>query len=205
MRIYSLQGRMILTMETTVGLRERKKAETRQAVHEAALRLVVEHGLDDVTVEAIADAANISRRTFSNYFSSKEDALLYGEEQRIRTLVEQVRAQPPGLTAWQALRGSAEGLHRQLGEPEREWSLRTRLARRHPSLLARQLANHARLERDLAEAVSGRSSDVPPRVLAAAFLVGLRLASHVWAEEREARTLREVMGETLDQMSRQFT
>ncbi|WP_043635696.1 TetR/AcrR family transcriptional regulator [Nonomuraea candida] len=192
-------------METTVGLRERKKAETRQAVHEAALRLVVEHGLDDVTVEAIADAANISRRTFSNYFSSKEDALLYGEEQRIRTLVEQVRAQPPGLTAWQALRGSAEGLHRQLGEPEREWSLRTRLARRHPSLLARQLANHARLERDLAEAVSGRSSDVPPRVLAAAFLVGLRLASHVWAEEREARTLREVMGETLDQMSRQFT
>ncbi|NJP94174.1 TetR family transcriptional regulator [Nonomuraea sp. FMUSA5-5] len=191
-------------METTVGLRERKKAETRQAVHEAALRLVVEHGLDAVTVEAIADAANISRRTFSNYFSGKEDALLYGEEQRIRALVEQVRAQPEGLTAWQALRASIEDLHRELGEPEREWALRTRLAKRHPSLLARQLANHAALERDLAEAVAGRESAVPGRVLAAAFLVGLRVSTHVWTEEHEARTLREVMNETLDHLAQPF-
>ncbi|MGR6913848.1 TetR/AcrR family transcriptional regulator [[Actinomadura] parvosata] len=191
-------------METTVGLRERKKAETRQAVHEAALRLVVEHGLDAVTVEAIADAANISRRTFSNYFSGKEDALLYGEEQRIRALVEQVRAQPEGLTAWQALRASIEDLYQELGEPEREWALRARLARRHPSLLARQLANHAALERDLAEAVAGRESAVPGRVLAAAFLVGLRVSTHVWTEEHEARTLREVMNETLDHLAQPF-
>ncbi|MEV1000163.1 TetR family transcriptional regulator [Nonomuraea sp. NPDC050202] len=191
-------------METTVGLRERKKAETRQAVHEAALRLVVEHGLDAVTVEAIADAANISRRTFSNYFSGKEDALLYGEEQRILALVEQVRAQPAGLTAWQALRASVEDLYRELGEPEREWALRARLAKRHPSLLARQLANHAALERDLVEAVGDRPATVPPRVLAAAFLVGLRVATHLWTEEREARTLREVMNETLDQMAQPF-
>ncbi|MCP2363687.1 AcrR family transcriptional regulator [Nonomuraea thailandensis] len=192
-------------METTVGLRERKKAETRQAVHEAALRLVVEHGLDAVTVEAIADAANISRRTFSNYFSGKEDALLYGEEQRIRALVEQLRAQPEGLTAWQALRRSIDDVQRELQEPEREWALRTRLAKRHPSLLARQLANHAALERDLVEAVGDRPTTVPPRVLAAAFLVALRVAAHLWAEEREARTLREVMSETLDQMAQQFT
>ncbi|GAA4915061.1 TetR/AcrR family transcriptional regulator [Nonomuraea thailandensis] len=188
-----------------MGLRERKKAETRQAVHEAALRLVVEHGLDAVTVEAIADAANISRRTFSNYFSGKEDALLYGEEQRIRALVEQLRAQPEGLTAWQALRRSIDDVQRELQEPEREWALRTRLAKRHPSLLARQLANHAALERDLVEAVGDRPTTVPPRVLAAAFLVALRVAAHLWAEEREARTLREVMSETLDQMAQQFT
>ncbi|GAA2874883.1 TetR/AcrR family transcriptional regulator [Nonomuraea rubra] len=191
-------------METTVGLRERKKAETRQAVHEAALRLVVEHGLDAVTVEAIADAANISRRTFSNYFSGKEDALLYGEEQRILALVEQVRAQPAGFTAWQALRASIEDLHQELGEPQREWSLRARLAKRHPSLLARQLANHAGLERDLADAVADRPTTVPPRVLAAAFLVGLRVATHLWSEEREERTLREVMSETLDQLAQPF-
>ncbi|MGW3349892.1 TetR/AcrR family transcriptional regulator [Nonomuraea rubra] len=191
-------------METTVGLRERKKAETRQAVHEAALRLVVEHGLDAVTVEAIADAANISRRTFSNYFSGKEDALLYGEEQRFLALVEQVRAQPAEFTAWQALRASIEDLHQELGEPQREWSLRARLAKRHPSLLARQLANHAGLERDLADAVADRPTTVPPRVLAAAFLVGLRVATNLWSEEREERTLREVMSETLDQLAQPF-
>ncbi|GAA3694549.1 TetR/AcrR family transcriptional regulator [Nonomuraea antimicrobica] len=191
-------------METTMGLRERKKAETRQAVHEAALRLVIEHGLDAVTVEAIADAANISRRTFSNYFSGKEDALLYGEEQRIRALVEWVRKQPPEVPAWQVLRGSADHLNREMGEPERESATRARLARQHPSLLARQLANHAALERDLADAIDGRPAQVSPRVLAAAFLVAIRLAAQVWTEEREARTLREVATEILDQMARSF-
>ncbi|TDD26010.1 TetR/AcrR family transcriptional regulator [Nonomuraea diastatica] len=192
-------------METTVGLRERKKAATRQAVHEAALRLVVEHGLDHVTVESIADAANISRRTFSNYFAGKEDAVLYGEEQRFRTLVRQVRAQPPGRPAWQALRGATEELYQELGEPEREWALRTRLARQHPSLLARQLANHAALERDLSEALAERESAVPPRVMAAAFLVGLRVATYLWSDEQESRTLIDVVNETFDQLARPFT
>ncbi|PZG19032.1 TetR/AcrR family transcriptional regulator [Nonomuraea aridisoli] len=192
-------------MDMNVGLRERKKAETRQAVHEAALRLVVEHGLDAVTVEAIADAANISRRTFSNYFSGKEDALLYGEEQRIRRLVEQVRSQPADMTAWQALRLSVQELYHQMGEPEREWALRTRLAKRHPSILARQLASLAALERDLADAIADRESTVPPRVMAAATLVALRLASHKWTEEDEARTLLDVVEETLSQMAQPFT
>src|SRR5262245_35127855 len=98
-------------MSSTAGLRERKKAETRQAVHEAALRLAVEHGLDRVTVEAIADAANISRRTFSNYFDGKEDALLYGDEQFLSSLVRRIREQPPGHSAWRALRGALDSLH----------------------------------------------------------------------------------------------
>ncbi|GAA3545035.1 TetR/AcrR family transcriptional regulator [Nonomuraea rosea] len=191
-------------MDSTVGLRERKKAETRQAVHEATLRLVVEHGLDAVTVEAIADAANISRRTFSNYFDGKEDALLYGEEQRVRALVAQVRTQPAELGAWAALRGAVEAMFHDVGEPEREWSQRTRLAKRHPSLLARQLANLAALERDLAEAVGGRESPVSPRVLAAALMTAMRLAMHQWIEEEQVRTMREVVRENLDQIARPF-
>ncbi|NUP62519.1 MAG: TetR family transcriptional regulator [Nonomuraea sp.] len=191
-------------MDSTGGLRERKKAETRQAVHEAAMRLVAEHGLDAVTVENIADAANISRRTFSNYFTGKEDAVLYGEEQRIRDLVGKVRAQPAARTAWQALRGAIEDVFDEVGEPAREWAERTRLAKRHPALLARQLANHAALERDLAQAISERESPVPPRVMAAGFLTALRLGSHLWVEERQERSLREVMNEMLGEMARPF-
>ncbi len=192
-------------MDSTLGLRERKKAETRQSVHEAAVRLVEEYGLDAVTVEAIADAANISRRTFSNYFAGKEDALLWGEEQRFRTLLAEVRAQPPILPAWQALSTAVHDLCERMGPPDGEWASRTRLAKRYPALLARQLANHAALERELAQAIAEHPCPAQPRVLAAACLSALRVAAHVWVEEQQVRSLVEVCDEIFDEMGRSFT
>jgi AcrR family transcriptional regulator len=191
---------------STAGLRERKKAETRQAVHEATLRLAVEHGLENVTAEAIADAANTSRRTFSNYFGSKEDALLYGDEQRIGELVRRVRDQPRGLTAWQALRAALSGFYEGDGRPDREQAVRARLVKRHPSLLARQLANRARMEAELSRLVAGREQPggVSPEVIAGAFLTALRVATHQWIAEPETRSLQELTDEALDQIARPF-
>ncbi|MEE4491940.1 TetR family transcriptional regulator [Streptomyces sp. NPDC050529] len=191
-------------MERAVGLRERKKEATRQAVHEAALRLTVEHGFDQLTVEAVADAAGISRRTFSNYFAGKEDALLHGEEQQIRELVRAVRERPAEEGAWTALRAAVAQFAERVAPPEREWAVRTRLAMRHPSLLARQLANHAAMERDLAEAVAARRTPVRPLVLAAAFLSSLRIAMRMWIEEDLAREPIDVIDEILDEMGRSF-
>jgi AcrR family transcriptional regulator len=59
-----------------MGLRERKKAQTRAALSWAALRLTVEHGFNNVKVEDIAEAAGVSPRTFNNYFSSKGEAIV---------------------------------------------------------------------------------------------------------------------------------
>ncbi|WP_418277330.1 TetR/AcrR family transcriptional regulator [Isoptericola jiangsuensis] len=59
-----------------VGLRERKKRERSAEIVDAAQRLVLDRGLDDVTVEEIAEAAGISPRTFFNYFETKDDAVL---------------------------------------------------------------------------------------------------------------------------------
>lgn len=62
--------------QSTTSLRERKRAETWAALHEAASTMVLEDGLHAVTVDAIAAQANVSPRTFFNYFRSKEDAIL---------------------------------------------------------------------------------------------------------------------------------
>ncbi|GAA2424649.1 TetR/AcrR family transcriptional regulator [Streptomyces macrosporus] len=194
-------------MEHTLGLRERKKAATRQAVHEATLHLVVEHGFEHVTIEAIADAAGISRRTFSNYFAGKEDALLYGEEEQIRAFVQAVRARPADEPAWTALRRALRVLSHRHGRPDPEWAVRTRLAKRHPSVLARQLANHAALERDLALAVAERRGPegVRPQIVAAAFLTAARIGMHLWTEEEQTRDPVEVIEEILEEMAAPFS
>ena len=65
-----------LTPATGESLRDRKARLTRAAIHEAAVRLACEHGLDAATVAQIAEAAGVSPRTFFNYFATKEDAVL---------------------------------------------------------------------------------------------------------------------------------
>ena len=61
---------------TDVGLRERKKKQTRDAIHEAAYRLISESGLEATTIDQICHAADVSTRTFFNYFPSKAAAAL---------------------------------------------------------------------------------------------------------------------------------
>jgi AcrR family transcriptional regulator len=61
---------------SATGLRERKRDATRRSIEEAALALAFERGVEDTTVDAIATRAQISTRTFFNYFGSKEDAVL---------------------------------------------------------------------------------------------------------------------------------
>ncbi len=73
-------------MEAPVSLRERKKLATRRLLRRAALDLVAERGLTNVTVEDIAEAADVSPRTFFNYFPSKEAALFGGDPDRAAEL-----------------------------------------------------------------------------------------------------------------------
>ena len=76
------------------GLRERKKAETRRSIMTAVMGLALVRGLDAVTTEEIADAANVSVRTFHNYFGSKEDALVAAWRSEFQPYVDALRDRP---------------------------------------------------------------------------------------------------------------
>src|SRR5688500_9321010 len=89
------------------GLRERKKAETRRALASAALRLAEELGPDRVTIEAIADAAGVSPRTFFNYFPSKDDAVAGTPPAHSSELLADLLARPEAEGPLDALRATA--------------------------------------------------------------------------------------------------
>jgi AcrR family transcriptional regulator len=71
-----------------MGLRERKKQQTRAALVEAAARLFAEKGYDKTTVAEIAAAADVSTRTFFSYFHAKQDVLFAGTDQRLKAIAE---------------------------------------------------------------------------------------------------------------------
>jgi AcrR family transcriptional regulator len=170
-----------------VGLRERKKTATRQALHEAAVRLAVERGVDNVTIEAIADAASVSRRTFSNYFAGKEQALLYGDETRLRGLLDLTHARPATEPPWTALARAAEEFAAEHRD-DPDWLVQVRLLRRHPALLAQQVATYAAAERELAGEIITRlpadaTASLRARLLAATYLSTLRVATQLWLDQ----------------------
>lgn len=103
-------------MSQSPGLRERKKAQTRVAIQQAVLLLALGRGLDAVTVEEIAAAANISVRTFRNYFGSKEEALVAAWGSEFRAYVEALRDRPAEEPVLDALEHVFGDIASRLGE-----------------------------------------------------------------------------------------
>jgi AcrR family transcriptional regulator len=90
-----------MTSSLPAGLRERKKAKTRAAIREQAMRLFDEQGYASTTVDQIAEAAEVSQSTFFRYFPTKEDVVLTDDFDPL--IVAAVRAQPAGSPPVRAL------------------------------------------------------------------------------------------------------
>jgi AcrR family transcriptional regulator len=91
----------------TAGRRERKKQRTREALVDAAFRLFQEKGFEATTVEEIADAVDVSSRTFFRYFASKEDVVLTFQEEQFTTMMEELASRPKAEPVMTALRNAA--------------------------------------------------------------------------------------------------
>lgn len=157
------------------GLRERKKAKTRAAIQEHALRLFAQRGYDATSVEDIAEAAEVSPSTFFRYFPTKEDVVLYDPFDPI--LIEAFRRQPADLSPIAAMRAAFRTATVGAGW-ERQQEERARLIFAVPELRRRMIdefvTSMGPFARALADRV-GREPDDPAvrNVIGAILGVGL--------------------------------
>ncbi|MFY7064600.1 TetR/AcrR family transcriptional regulator [Nocardiopsis changdeensis] len=148
-----------------MGLRERKKAATRRALREAAVRLTLEHGLENVTVEEIAADVGVSTRTFFNYFGTKEEALL-GELPREvdEGAAREFASGGPTGDFTDDLVGLLIAFLLDVDDlpaQREEMGLRKRLMDREPQLVPGVLARFHDMEQVLARAIAGRLGEPP--------------------------------------------
>jgi AcrR family transcriptional regulator len=141
------------------SLRERKKAKTRAAIQQEAMRLFRERGYDGATVEDIAEAAEVSPSTFFRYFPTKEDVVLRDDYDEL--LLEIFVKLPPDLTPLQACREAVRSIGGITGSfsPEEVELERVRMLLTFtvPEVRARWINELVRSFRVLAEAVAVRA------------------------------------------------
>jgi AcrR family transcriptional regulator len=170
-----------------VGLRERKKAETRAALSWAALRLTVERGFDNVKVEDIAEAAGVSPRTFNNYFSSKGEAIVARHLDRCLRIAEALRERPAE-PLWDAItRSVLPQFERDSAAAARpvpdavRWAAGVRTTVVEPALQGEMLRAGAIAEAEIAAAVADRTGtdlkqDLYPHLVASAVVAAMNTA-----------------------------
>jgi AcrR family transcriptional regulator len=161
------------------SLRERKKAKTRAAIQQHALRLFRAQGYAATTVEQIAEAAEVSPSTFFRYFPTKEDVVLYDELDPL--LVAAFESQPDELSPIQAMRGALRSVFAGLSAAELEdVQERARLSVAVPELRMRmldQLAGAIRVSAQmLAKRLHRRADDLAMHTLAGAIIGSLMAA-----------------------------
>jgi AcrR family transcriptional regulator len=195
------------------GLRERKKVATRQSLSEAAMRLAIQRGLDNVLVEDIAEAAGVSTRTFNNYFASKYEAICALQQDRAIRIGEALRSRPPGEPLWEsvthavmsqfgaALRQSGPG-----GQSLAEWIAGLRLVVTSPALVGEYLKVQRLVQYHLAAAIAERlgtslETDMFPRIMAGAVSAAMQAAMERWLRSDPPVPLPPLMREALRQFA----
>jgi AcrR family transcriptional regulator len=168
------------------GLRERKKARTRAAIREHALRLFREQGYQATTVEQIAEAAEVSPSTFFRYFPTKEDVVLQDDFDLIT--VEAFEAQPAGMSVIAAYRGAAAQMYNSLSPEElARFRESVELTLTIPEVRARALDEFAQAIDVTAQAIArrtGRAPDDPAVRNVAGALVGVVMSATMpWSSQ----------------------
>ncbi|MEU6728403.1 helix-turn-helix domain-containing protein [Nonomuraea wenchangensis] len=177
-------------MAENLGLRERKKQRTRQALIEAAVRLFESKGYDHVTVAEIADAAEVSPRTFFLHFQAKEDVLLANADLRVDLALQAIAECRAGERLPELLVRAMDQMIADAWDSDLSSglaALRTRLVASVPALQARLLQRYLTAQAELAQALQRAFPDRLDAITASALvgaMVGAVSASALTALQR---------------------
>jgi AcrR family transcriptional regulator len=192
----------VTELASAPGRRDRKKQQTRAALIDAALRLVAEHGLDRVTVEDISEAADVSARTFFNYFAGKDEAIIGDQFVDDTGMRERFLGADAGTSVLGALLFAIRPSLDQMQADREKWFLRMRVMAENPSLIASLLGRSAKAERDLVTAIAERLGLDPdsayPSITAAVTGAAVHSSMVRWAACGGDRTLPDLVAEAFD-------
>ncbi|MGW6459876.1 TetR family transcriptional regulator [Streptomyces sp. NPDC055078] len=210
-----------MTVEPTVGpagLRERKKQLTRDALVRAALELFTTQGYEETTVDEIADAVDVSQRTFFRYFAGKEEAAFSVQRLAESRFLAALRERPPHESPFEILCQAMTAGWDILGDTIEEiipveLHMRSYLMiESTPSLLASHLRHSMEVEEEITQLIARRegidaATDARPRVAVAAFCGVMRAAGAMWArgDDWSIRALRDLTTAYLDQLGPALT
>ncbi|MEU1510873.1 TetR family transcriptional regulator [Streptomyces sp. NPDC005811] len=179
------------------SLRERKKRRTRDALLRAAVELFVSRGYEHTTVDAIAEAVDVSPRTFFRYFAGKEEAALGLVELTVERFVQAVRERPAHEPPMEALRQAVLDGWSSINEivesvvPVELYLRMYRVIESTPVLLAAYLRRSTEVEETLAGVIAEREgldvdADPRPRLAVAVFSGVMRVTERQWVAQAEA-------------------
>ncbi len=185
-----------------LGRRERKKSQTHQALRVAALRLCAERDLNEVTVEDIADEADVALRTFYAHYPSKEDAIVGFDASRVEQLRLALLERPREEAPLESLRVVLERLH---DEARDEWPLRMRVLEKNPVLVPRMFASFVVFERAMIETVASRSAtdptlDLYPTLVTAVATAAFRASISTWRGSGGKKSFAQILRDAFDQI-----
>lgn len=148
---------------TEAGLRERRQRRQRAELVSAGMRLFAERGFDATTVDEVADAAGLSRRTLFRYFGSKGDIVMEWARGTTSMLTKALRARPLAEEPLSSLHAAFVAMCASIGgSSEHGWHIRSvvEMIERSPSLRPYSLLKHARWEDALAELLAERHPEL---------------------------------------------
>jgi len=175
----------VAPIETTAGLRERKKQATRDQLVDAAFRLFSERGFASVSAAEIADAVGVSERTFFRYFPAKEDVMFPDAGERLSHVQRLMADLPPDLSLVDGVRRALVAMSDEFEGSQEMMLMRAQLVAATPALRVHVLQREQEWVEEFSAAIAARmnldqANDLRPELAAAMIVTAFRVVLGQW-------------------------